>query len=363
MKRKSLAKKPSALLLALALALGTAACGGDDPEGASGTPASGGDNAEPVTITIANYDQTNSFTVQCLEAFIDYATEASGGSIQFQTHYGATLCGMSEEYDYVKSGAVDMVALLPPICMSELPYIYAVNNVSDDQDVVNYTNWLWFENEETAAIVDKYCTAAGVVLLGSLDAGSAVLCTKYEAQSYDDMKSGTLGLARDFDVFQALGLNPVNVDTTEAYDSLSRGVCDAYSYPPSSYYANKIYEVAPYCLNLGIYGNSNTYVFNLEKWNSLSAEQQQILRDALAAAQEFSIQGNIDSVEQAKSVASGWYDLSEEEALATAEMMETAVSTQLLAASDLLGTTEDMLTILEAKEEYTGIKNIPDSYR
>lgn len=348
-------KKLFAFLLALVMALSLFACGKqDDPNG---------DTEKKVTISIANYDQTNSFTVQCIEAFMKYAEEASDGAIEFKTYFGATLCGMTEEYDYVKSGAVDMVAMLPPFCMSELPYVYAVNTVAGDEDVVKYTNWLWFENEDTAAVIDTYCTKAGVVLLGSVDAGTAALCTKYEAKSYSDMKNGSLGLARDYDVFQSLGLNPVNVDTTEAYDALSRGVCDSYSYPPSSYYANNIYEVAPYCLSLGVYGNSNTYMFNLDKWNSLSAEHQKILREAMAAAQSFSVQGNKTAVEQAKSVATGWYDLSAEEAALTTEMMETAVSTQLLAAADQLGTTEDMLKILAAKESYTGIQNIPDSYR
>ena len=366
-------KKLAALLLALVLTLGLAACSSNKPvNSVSPTPSNtfGGEQSQnpgaaldKVTITIANYDQANSFTVQCIQKFMDYAQEASGGAIQFKTYFGATLCNMMEEYQYMKSGAVDMVAMLPPFCMSELPYVYAVNTPNGDEDVVKYTNWLWFENEETAAIIDKYCTAAGVVLLGTVDAGTSILCATYDAKGYDDMKHGSLGLARDYDVFQALGLNPVNVDTTEAYDSLSRGVCDSYSYTPSSYYSANIYEVAPYCLSLNGYGNSNTYMFNLDKWDSLSSEIQQILRDAMAAAQTFSIQANKDAVEQCKPVAAAWNELPEEESLMTIGMMESAVSAQLLASADKLGTTQDMLTILKAKEAYTGIKNIPDSYR
>lgn len=351
-------KKMFAMLLALVMTLSLVACGSKTPGNEPGSP-----DEEVVTISIANYDQPNSFTVACIEEFIKYAEEHSNGTLKFKTTYGAALCSMPEEYEYMKAGAVDMIAMIPPFCMSELPYIYAVNNTAGEQDVVDYTNFLWFENEETAAIVDKYCTAAGVVLLGSVDAGSTILCGNYESKSYADMTKGKMGCARDYDVYASLGLNPVNVDPTESYDNLQRGVCDSLAYTPSSYYMTNIYEVAPYCLNTNVYGNSNTYMMSLAKWNTLSENQQMVLRDAMATAQAFSVQGNKDSVENAKGVAKAWNELSAEEAATTCGLMEMANNTLLLQAADNLGTTQDMLTILKAKEAYTGIPQIPESYK
>jgi len=370
-------KKAISLLLALAMILSLCACaGGKAPAAPAATkePAAAvepdtapdGDAApadEPVVISIANYDATNSFTIACLNAFTEYAEKASGGSITFKTYYGATLCNMMEEYEYLKAGSVDMVATLPPFYMSTLPYIYAVNTTKGNTDTVPYCNWLWFENEETAAIVEKYTAQEGVLLLGSVNAGTGVYCSTYEIASHADMTSKKLGCARDFDVYAALGLNPVNVDPPDTYDSLSRGVCDAVAYTASSYVANKIYEVAPNACSQSVYGNSNTYLISRDKWNSLSENQQQILRDAMKAAQEFSVTGDDENMAAVQEVTTTWHELRAEEAKEMCSMMETAVSVQLLASAENLGTVEEMLTILRAKESYSGIANIPDSYK
>ena len=313
-----------------------------------------------VTISLANYDTENSFTVRCIEKFIEYAEDASGGSIQFRTSYGGTLCSMAEEYEYLKSGSIDMVACLPPFYMAELPYLYAVNNTVGEQDVIDYINWLWFENEETAALVEKYTEQAGVVLLGSVDAGTTIIATTYEASSFDDMKgSHTLGGARDADVYISLGFNVATVDTTDAYDSLQRGVCDSYAYTPSSYYTNNIYEVAPYFVDTKIYGNSNTYLVSAMKWATLTENQQQIMRDAMKVAQKFSVETNTQAVIDAQGVSKENAVVSEEESTNLCQLMEMSTNTILLTYAENLGTTEDMMAFIKAKEEYTGITQTP----
>lgn len=112
-------KKLLAMLLALVMTLSLVACGSKNPGNDPGNP-----DEEVITISIANYDQPNSFTVACIEEFIKYAEEHSNGTLKFKTTYGAALCSMPEEYEYMKAGAVDMIAMIPPFCMSELPYIY-----------------------------------------------------------------------------------------------------------------------------------------------------------------------------------------------------------------------------------------------
>lgn len=82
-------------------------------------------------------------------------------------------------------------------------------------------------------------------------------------------------------VFQAAGASPVNIPFSEVFGALEKGIVDA---ADASAYVNNdatgMQDVAPYPLYPGIHSMPNMqFTVNMEKWESLSEEDQNTLRD------------------------------------------------------------------------------------
>ena len=79
---------------------------------------------------------------------------------------------------------------------------------------------------------------------------------------------------------KALGAIPTPTAFSEAYTSLQTGVADGMESGPSTTYNNKFYEVAPYYVQTEHIVNPCYLAINLDLFNELPEEYQQILRDA-----------------------------------------------------------------------------------
>jgi tripartite ATP-independent transporter DctP family solute receptor len=86
------------------------------------------------------------------------------------------------------------------------------------------------------------------------------------------------------DMFAALGANPQQIPVAELYTALETGVVDSQDHPIGVTLSFKFYEVQDY-LSMTQHAYSPLAVaMNLNKFNSLTAEQQQIILDVAAEA-------------------------------------------------------------------------------
>lgn len=86
------------------------------------------------------------------------------------------------------------------------------------------------------------------------------------------------------DMFAALGANPQQIPVAELYTALETGVVDSQDHPIGVTLSFKFYEVQDY-LSLTQHAYSPLAVaMNLNKFNSLTAEQQQVILDVAAEA-------------------------------------------------------------------------------
>ncbi len=90
------------------------------------------------------------------------------------------------------------------------------------------------------------------------------------------------GTASYHGVINSLGGAPVVLPTSEIYPALEKGVVDGVAYPAGGMLSLKLYEVAGYRTRPTFpYGGSNLPIFvNLDKWNSLSEAEQNVLLEA-----------------------------------------------------------------------------------
>lgn len=294
-------KKVLALTLVLMMLLPTlAACGApasNDPGSGNtqpaGTPA--GETTgnpehspagDPVTLKVACFKGENDFMCQQLLKVCQYVEENSGGSIKFEYWLGGSFCTMVEEFGYLSDGAIDMCALMEGAGQAaNMLNLFQFSRTHDScAEAVAICNELLNENETTSPLLLGQAAEHNILPLGYSIAGVDAFCATSPIDSLASMSSLSFGCSRDQALFEAMGLNVISMDSNDAYESLSRGMVDATSIPVSAMVAGKLYEVAPYVLVSLSGGCSGMPCLNLDTWNKLTAEQQQLFRDGYAAA-------------------------------------------------------------------------------
>ncbi len=101
--------------------------------------------------------------------------------------------------------------------------------------------------------------------------------------------------------FEALGANPVPMAYGELYTAMETGAIDSQDHPMPALYAGKFYEVQKY-LSMTRHGYAAVpMVVNKRKFDKLTPEQQQILRECAIEAAKF--QRDLNSKSEATMVA------------------------------------------------------------
>lgn len=360
-------KKLLALLLALVMVLSLSACGSDvtvDPDAPSDSDA--GESVQaPITILFANSNNENTATGQALIAMLDYIEEKTGGAVTFTRHFGASICSAAEEYQYLTDGAIQMGAPKPADFASENPFLYGLTVNTDWDDLWNYWNYIFVENSETATIIEKYTAADGLKVIGSLCSGQGCILGTKEFTHPDDLVGEKLGVVQSPDYWIEKGANVVNTIPPEIYESLSRGVYDYVGFAMSYYLPMSLNEVAPYVMNANEYQSSLTVMVTEDIWNQLTAETQQIFRDAAKLAYDFGVDGADADAAAVEAAAAQYFVLDKEAANEISAYMERSNGAMLIGFAEAMGdeAAQDMLTILKAKADYSGMDVVPDQYK
>ena len=76
---------------------------------------------------------------------------------------------------------------------------------------------------------------------------------------------------------EGLGASPVMISATEMYMAGQRGTIDGAQAASNYIKAQKLYEVMPYFVDYAMYNPIQSYVINLDAWNELSKDLQDVL--------------------------------------------------------------------------------------
>ena len=85
-------------------------------------------------------------------------------------------------------------------------------------------------------------------------------------------------------LLESFGGSVVPVAFSELYSALQTGVVDGAEQPYSGYYSKKFYEVAPYFLLDGHETSPNYALFSEMSWNSISIEDQNLIKESMHKA-------------------------------------------------------------------------------
>lgn len=273
-------KRLSVLALILALVMVLTACG-TKPSTDPGTE--GTEGAKPITIvcgSMGNPDTT--YIGQADLYFVDRVAELSDGAITIDMKNKSVLGYEAELIQQCMDGTVPFVVVGPSILSNYTDYLDAIMLpfLIDDIDL----EYQVFHTDEFKALCDAVSEECGVKIIGTGENGLRhFVTTTGPINSISDLKGLKIRVTQSETLIKAMetiGANPIPLAYNELYSGLQNKVIEAEEINLMSVKNQRHYEVAKYMSMIGMYPYASLYVFNLDYWNGLTEEQQEILLQA-----------------------------------------------------------------------------------
>jgi tripartite ATP-independent transporter DctP family solute receptor len=214
--------------------------------------------------------------------------EKSNGEIEIEV-FPASQLGTEEQIteavifgsiDMCVSGAGQIGNLFKPINVAEMPYTFKDNNHVLRFAKSDIGKQMFADLEKEFQIKVIGTSAYGIRQL---------LSVEKPIKTPEDLKGFKLRVPEQnicVEYGKAMGADPTPIAYAEAYMALQQGVVDGLENPLSALKNMKFYEVAKYVNLTSHVTNVCFFLMNGPKFNSLSADQQQIILDSFAEASQ-----------------------------------------------------------------------------
>jgi tripartite ATP-independent transporter DctP family solute receptor len=244
--------------------------------------------------------------VLMIDRVAEAVAKASDGRIEVQSFPGGQLGSSRDMIEAVGTGTQQIVTegaanfgeWVPSISVVEAPYVW-----SSPEHLVKVLNGPMLEE------INAKLTPVGMRALAALYYGTRHVTTRdKEVKTPADMADFKIRVPEN-QVFRAMaeswGAKPTPMNFNELYLALQQGVVDGQENPLPTIKAGKLYEVQDYIILTGHIMTPRLVVVNEDFWQSLPAEDQQILQDAVAEAATWSdaeiVKAESELVEEFKS--------------------------------------------------------------
>ncbi len=291
-------KKILAGILSCVMIAAMAGCGGTGPAatskaaaGTTGAETSAKDtgsapaasDGEKMVFTITHIGaEDHQYNLAC-EKINELLQEKTSGRISVQIFPNAQLGAEREIVEGIIMGSIDMgIVTMDGVVPSWVP----------DTSVMSIP--YLFENKEQAYdALDHYIgpklapayEAAGIKCLGFVELGFRHFTNnKKPVHTAEDMEGLIIRVQESpvwFGLCDAVGAVATPVAINELYTALQQGVVDGQENPLGTIVTSKFYEVQDYLTLDGHTYGAGSIFMNLNKWNSLSAEDQAIFQECV----------------------------------------------------------------------------------
>lgn len=271
MKKKALSILLTFVLI-FTMCFALAGCGGSDS----------GDGEQAVVLHFGSSQGTTHAWYEAATAFKDTVEKESNGSVTIQIDFGGVWGTDKDHAEQVQSGALDMYigstvgadAVVNEIGFVNLPYF--INSYEKVDDLI-YNGWV-------GETITKDMENAGFKMLGLTDCDFRWISnSKHEIKSAADLKGLKMRVPETpmfLKFFEALGSNPTSMAFTELPSALQQKTVEGQDNGPVLSYTNGLYEFNKYWVKSNHSFAAAVVVMNQGKWDSLSAEQQEVVAKA-----------------------------------------------------------------------------------
>lgn len=229
-------------------------------------------------------------TVMTVKKIGEIISQKTGGKYNIKVFGNSTLGSEKDTVEQVKIGAIDMVrvntasfhSIVPESMVPSFPFIF--------RDINH------FRKTMNGPVGDEILTAfdkAGFVGLALWESGARSMYAKKPIRNLADIKGLKVRVQPSelwIGLVQAMGANPTPIPYAELYTALKTGLVDAAENNYPSYETAKHFEAAPVFSETQHVMAPEVLVFSKKVWDTLSKEEQKIIRDAVKEATPYYIE-------------------------------------------------------------------------
>lgn len=219
-------------------------------------------------------------TVMTVKKIGEIVSQKTGGKYNVKVFGNSALGSEKDTVEQVKIGALDMVrvstaafhGIIPETMVPSFPFIF--------RDINH------FRKAMSGPAGDKILAAfekQGFIGLALWESGARSVYAKKPVRNLADMKGLKIRVQQSdlwVSLVQAMGANPTPIPMAEVYTALKTGLVDAAENNYPSYETAKHFEAAPIYSETQHVMSPEVLVFSKKVWDTLTKEEQKIIRDA-----------------------------------------------------------------------------------
>lgn len=216
--------------------------------------------------------------------------EYSNGTMELDIYPANQLAAGSKSIEGTAAGSIDIFIENPMSVCNVVPSFDALNMpyLFDSAEQA----FKMMATDECKVFAED-CEAHGIKLLGYWYNGwRNVSNSKRPITKVEDLKGLSIRIAESqvfADMMEALGMQAVPLVNSEIFTALQMGTVDGQENPQNNYINNKYFEVNRYFSMTRHVFSVEPVGMNLDLWNSLTPEQQDILMKSFNEAAEYQI--------------------------------------------------------------------------
>jgi len=278
-----------ALILVVLLAFGVCSCAQKEDKGAAeGTEGTEGTEEpagpkEMITLRLVVPapvgDELTDKDIEMAERFNARAKEYG---YQIDVHGGGSLVNVTEYLDAVRTGAVEIFDAAPPIYAGKdprlngliLPFLFESGEaiLAAHTDLEELYSKEIFEPDFNQKIL-------GLLFCGYFD----LFNTKRAIRAPEELQGLLIGAPDPgiAAIVELFGATSIMVAWPDFYSSLDKGVIDGILNSPNGTINNKLTDIVKYFTDTLVPPSINVYSINLDVWNAMPAEVQQMLHEEI----------------------------------------------------------------------------------
>lgn len=287
-------KKKLAILLAAAMMTGIVAGCSSKEEAASSaagsTASAEASSDEPITIKVGHGLVETMPIHQAWVKFQEGLAEKSGGRFQVEIYPNQMLGGDRELIEATQMGNIQCTSpsTTPYANFVAEYYLWDVPFVWETRDQVRAV----FANEELMNAFNEKSLAIGIRIIGNAENGFRNVSRNGSGvtpDQYKGLKIRTMENDLHLAAWQAIGANPTPMAFGEVYTALQQKTIDAQENPFGQIWDTKFYEVQDTIVETKHVYTPYIMMMNESFFQSLSADDQQMILDTMAEACEYEI--------------------------------------------------------------------------
>lgn len=223
------------------------------------------------------HSKTDAFAI-AEDKWMEAVTKQTNGRVNFKPAYSGTLFTVTEVFDAVQTGAVEMAVVNAGVLSGKVP------DISSFEPIGAYAEgprWAAMMKQADPILEDLFAKHKLVYLWSQGAPSVAIVCRNKHIKTPQDYKGIKVRAAGKWQAFQlrALGASPIVLDVGSQYQALQTGTIDCTLAVNNLALSFKMYEPAKFITQYGLPVNLVMTVINPKVWESISAADRKVIRD------------------------------------------------------------------------------------